>query len=434
MTAEITTLEGCRRKLHAELPAEAVAAAYKKLLISYQRQAELPGFRKGKAPFATLERRFAANLAEDLAQQMTRQAWRDAVKEKDIKLVELVNIENISTSRTEGFSADYTYDTVPEFDLPDYSAIPVQYEKAAVTDADVDGQLESLRRSASTFKDAEPGHVIVEGDLVQGSLAGSADGGPIDALVGDEHKSLASTDSAWCRAGAEYGAIPGFGKAVIGHQVGDAIEFDAVFPDDFYVEVLRGKTVHYKGSLTKASTTVLPDVDEEFCKRFGAGNADELRTAIRARLENQAASANESRKSEAICQYLLTNCAFDIPKSSVERESRSIVQETVAGGIQQGVDRDTILKDKEKILENAEKLAADRVRVSWILGRIAEAEKITSTQAELRRRISEIAERRDSSYEKTYADLERRGAIEDIQSAIVNEKALAWLRERAKEG
>ncbi len=433
MTAEITTLEGCRRKLHAELPAEAVAAAYKKLLISYQRQAELPGFRKGKAPFATLERRFAANLAEDLAQQMTRQAWRDAVKEKDIKLVELVNIENISTSRTEGFSADYTYDTVPEFDLPDYSAIPVQYEKAAVTDADVDGQLESLRRSASTFKDAEPGHVIVEGDLVQGSLAGSADGGPIDALVGDEHKSLASTDSAWCRAGAEYGAIPGFGKAVIGHQVGDDIEFDAVFPDDFYVEVLRGKTVHYKGSLTKASTTVLPDVDEEFCKRFGAGNADELRTAIRARLENQAASANESRKSEAICQYLLTNCAFDIPKSSVERESRSIVQETVAGGIQQGVDRDTILKDKEKILENAEKLAADRVRVSWILGRIAEAEKITSTQAELRRRISEIAERRDSSYEKTYADLERRGAIEDIQSAIVNEKALAWLRERAKE-
>ncbi len=433
MTAEITPLEGCRNKLHVELPAEDVAAAYKKILIRYQRQAELPGFRKGKAPFATLERRFGTELGQDLSQQMTREAWQAAVKEKDIKFVDIVDIQNVTASRTTGFSADFTFDAEPEFTLPDYSSIPVKYEKAVVSDADVDSQLESLRRSAATYKDADADHVIADGDLVQGSLVGSADGGPIDALVGEEHKSLASTESAWCRAGAEYGAIPGFGKAVPGHKIGDAIEFDAVFPEDFYVEPLRGKTVHYKGSVTKASVSVLPDVNEEFCKRFGAANEDELRTAIRARLESQAAEANESRKSEAICQYLLTNCPFEIPKSSVEQESRAIVQEMVAGGIQQGVDRDEILKDKEKILENAERLAADRVRVGWILGRIAAAEKLTATQAEIRRRITEIAERRDSTYEKTYADLDRRGAIENITSAIVNQKAIAWLSERAKE-
>ncbi len=433
MTAELTTLEGCRRKLHVELPAEDVAAAYKRVLNEYRSQAELPGFRKGKAPAAALERRFGAAMDQDVHQFLSGKAWRDAVKEKDIKAVNLVDIENVVVSKLEGFSADYTLDVAPEFQLPAYDAIPVSYEKAAVTDADVDAQLESLRRSASTYKDADADHAIVDGDLVQGSLAGSADGGPIDALVGEEHKSLASTDTAWCRAGADYGVIPGFGKAVLGLKIGDPVEFDTVFADDFYVESLRGKTVHYKGTVNKASTTVLPEVDEAFCKRFGADDEAQLRLAIRGRLEDQAAQANESRKSEAICQYLLTNTPFDAPKSSIDLEARAIVQDMATGALRQGVDKDDILKDKDKILENAEKLAADRVRVSWILGRIAEAEKITATQGEIRARIADIAARRDSTYEKTYADLSKRGALEEVTSALVNEKALAWLRDRAKE-
>lgn len=434
MTAELTSLEGCRRKLHVELPAEDVVAAYKRVLRDYQTHAELPGFRKGKAPVSTIERRFGANIAQDVNQFLTGKAWRDAIKEKEIKAVEIVDVDNVNVSKTEGFSADYTLDVAPEFELPDYAAIPVTFEKAAVSDADVDNQLESFRRSSSTYKDAEPDHAIVDGDLVQGSLVASADGGPIDELVGEEHKSLAATDTAWCRAGADYGAIPGFGKAVLGLKVGDAVEFDTVFASDYYVEALRDKSVHYKGTINKVSTTVLPEVDEAFCKRFGADDADSLKAAIRARLEEQAAAANESRKSEAICQYLLANTTLDAPKSSIDQEARAIVQEMVSGGLRQGVEKDDILKDKDKILENAEKLAADRVRVGWILGKIADAEKITASQGEIRARISEIAERRQSTYEKTLSDLEKRGAIEGITSAIVNEKALAWLRERAKEG
>ena len=85
MTAELTSLEGCRRKLHVELPAEDVAAAYKRIIRDYQNHAELPGFRKGKAPVSAIERRFGANIAQDVNQFLTGRAWRDAVKEKDIK-------------------------------------------------------------------------------------------------------------------------------------------------------------------------------------------------------------------------------------------------------------------------------------------------------------------------------------------------------------
>ena len=433
MNAEVTSLEGCRSKLHVERPAEDVAAARKKILYSYQRYAELPGFRKGKAPLSALEHRFSDRIAQDLNDELTRSSWLNAVKEKELKVVNVVNVENVSIT-PDGFSADYIYDQPPAFDLPAYQSIPVSYEKAAVTDADVDHQFEDLRRSAGTLKEAEADHVVAEGDLVQCAIVGSADGGSIADLVGEEHKTLASNDTAWCRAGGDFSPVPGLGAAVVGHKVGDAIEFDAVFEDNFYVEALRGKTVHYTGTVGKVEAFVPAEVNEEFCKRFGAANVDELRVSLRTRLEERAADMNQNRLSEAICQYLLANTTFEPPKSSVDSEARSIVQDMVAGGVRQGVDRDDILKDKDKILENAERLAADRVRVSWILRRIAEAEGITSTQGELRARIAEIAARRDSTYEKTYAELSARGAIDDIREAILRDKAIAWLRERAKEG
>ena len=432
MNAEVTPVEGCRSTLHVEMTAEEVATARKKILYSYQRQAELPGYRKGKAPLAVLERRFGDRIQQDLSEELTRTGWRNANAEKKLEVVAIVDVANVSVT-ADGFSADYTFDGPPDFTLPAYDSIPVHYEKAAVTDADVDRQFEDLRRAAGTLKDAEPDHVVAEGDLVQASIAGSADGGSIADLVGEEHKSLASNDAAWARAGAEYGAVPGLGKAVIGHKSGDAFEFDTVFADDFYVEVLRGKEVHYAGTVGKVSAFAPAEVDEAFCKRFGAANEDELRVAIRGRLEEQAADANEQRLSEALCQYLLANTPFEPPKSAVEGETRSLVQEMVAGGMSRGADKDDLLKDKDKILETAEHLAADRVRVAWILRRIAEKEKIDCTQGELRARIQQIAARRDSTYDKVYEELSRRDALDDIKQAILRDKAIAWLREHAKE-
>ena len=432
MNAEVTPVEGCRSKLHVEIPAAEVAAARKKILYSYQRHAELPGYRKGKAPLPALERRFGDRIAQDLSDELTRTGWQDASKEKGLQVVAIVNVENVAIG-VDGFSADYTFDAPPEFELPAYDSIPVRYEKVAVSDADVDHQFEDLRRAAATLTDADADHVIADGDLVQASIAGSADGGPIDELVGEEHKTLAANDAAWARAGAEYGAIPGLGKAVVGKKSGEAFEFDTVFADDFYVEALRGKSVHYAGTVGKVSAFVPAEVNEDFCKRFGAANADELRVAIRGRLEEQAAEANEQRLTEAICQYLLANTSFEPPKSSVDSETRSLVQEMVAGGMSRGADKDAIAKDKDKILETAERLAVDRVRVSWILRRIAEAEKIESTQGELRARIQQIAARRESTYDKVYDELSRRGALEDIKGAILRDKAVAWLREHVKE-
>ena len=432
MNAEVTPVEGCRSKLHVELAAEAVAAARKKILLAYQRQAELPGYRKGKAPFPALERRFGDRIAQDLSEELTRTAWRDASKEKDLKVVALVDVENVSTT-PEGFCADFTYDAPPEFSLPAYDAIPVHYEKAAVTDADVDRQFEDLRRASGSYEDAAADHEVAAGDLVRASVSGSADGGSIAELVGEEHKTLAANESAWARAGEEYGAIPGLGKAVLGLKSGDALAFDTVFPDDFYVEALRGKSVHYAGTVGKVSAFVPATVDEEFCKRFGAENPDALRTLVRSRLEEQAAAANEQRLTEAICQYLLANTPFEPPKSTVDAETRSLVQEMVSGGMSRGAGKDDILKDKDKILETAQNLASDRVRVAWMLRRVAEEQGLKTTQGEVRARISEIASRRGSTYDKTYAELAKRGALEDIEAAILRDKAAAWLRERAKE-
>ncbi len=433
MNAEVTPQEGCRRSLHVDLPPEDVVATRKRILKAFQGRAEIPGYRRGKVPFPVLERRFGEALARDLLEELTRTAWRSALKEKEIKVVSLVDIHDNAVTPEGGFSAEYVFDAPPEFDLPDYSSIPVRYEKVAIDDGDVDRQLESLRASAGTYRDASADHVVAKDDLVSGSLTGSADGGSIAEWVGEEHKSLAATDDAWAHAGSDYGPVPGFGNAVLGHKAGDEVSFDTVFPDDFYVETLRGKAVHYAGTVTRVQEFVPAELDETFCQRFGAANPDELRVAIRARLEDQAANANRGRLTEALCQYLLSNTSFEPPQSSVDAETRGIVQEMVSGGMRRGADKDDILKDKEKILENAQNLARDRIRVSFILRRIAEAEKIEATQGEVRARIRDIAAQRDSTYEKTVAELARANALQDIQDAIVRDKTVEWLRERAKE-
>ncbi len=433
MTIELTEQEGCRRLLHVELPAEDVVAEFARVSKSFQRQAQIKGFRAGKAPAAIVEKKFADQIDEEASQRLTGQAYRDAVKEKAIEVASLVNIENVVVSKTEGFKADYTVDIVPAFDLAPYTDLEVAYEKHAVSDDDCAKTLESFRQRAATISDATDDHALAEGDFCHVSYEGSIDGGPLE-IADKDNSFLASDKDSWVRVGVDgYSRVKNLCAAVVGLKKGDAFELDVAYEDDCHVESLRGRSVHYKGTILSAQSLVLPEVDDAFAKNFGSDSVDALKVSIRQRLESYSAEENERRLFEALCKKLIADNPFTPPAGPVERETSRIVQEIVSNGLRQGVEKDKMLEDKEKIYEEAKRVAEGRIALRYIALKIAEAEKITFTEGEVRARINSIAAEQKSTFEKVAQTLVRRGLMEDLEDDIRFSKALEFVKSHIKE-
>ena len=428
MNVSVENLAPCKKLLRVELEAKQVDETFDSITKNFQRQVSLPGFRPGKAPRDMVLRKYEKDISDEVKRKLISDSYRKALDEKKLDVVGYPDIEEIQFGRGQTLQFAATIETAPEFELPEYKGIEVKKETRSVTDADVEKAIDALRQQQVSFKTVE--RAAASGDIAVVNYTGTSDGKPITDIA-PTAKGLTEQKNFWVEMESK-SFIPGFADQLLGAKAGDKRTVNVDFPADFVTPQLQGKKGVYEVEVLEVKEKVLPAVDDAFAKSFGAEDAVKLREGVRRDLENELNySQNRSVRNQLI-GALMAKVNFELPESAVQNETRNVVYDLVRENQKRGVPREMIEQEKDRIYSAATQNAKERVKVSFLLQKIAEKENIKVSQEEVARRAQMIAAMNQIPLEKFVKDLQKRNGVVEIYDQLAAEKVLEFLQQNAK--
>ncbi len=423
MKVTIEQKESCIVDLHIELPPERFQSEWKEVGAEYRRQVNLPGFRKGKAPLAIVEKKYGQDIEQEVTRKLLDAAVRDAITEQKLKPVQRPNVTEIKLEGDRSLRFTATVVTRPEIVLPEYKGLEVTVEKPLVKDAEVDQFLDGLRGDLAEFKTVE-GRAIAMGDFAVLDYEGYIDGKNLAESYPDLQPTYAGRKNFWILM-AEDRPIPGLASAMIGMNTGESRDCEVTYPPEFGEEKLRGYKVVYKVTLHEIKEKELPTIDDAFAEKLSPGSTlEKIREQVRDRLlANAELNFTQSVRGEVVKQ-LLALVTMETPSTMVQQESSTILKEIVRENQQRGVGEEELRAHQEELLGAARQSAGDKVKLNFILGEIISRENISVSHDELAWRITNMAERYQMTPQKLVKELQKHRAIPGIEEEIALGKAL----------
>jgi trigger factor len=405
--------------MRVEIEAQKVDETFDAVATDFRREAKLPGFRPGKAPREMVLRMYQKDIEEEAKRKLISEAYRKAVEEQKLDVLGHPDIEEIQFKRGEPLQFAATIETAPEFELPEYKALPVRRELRTVSEADVERALNLLRDQRVSFKTVE--RPLAAGDIAVVNYMGTCEGKPITEIA-PTAKGLTEHKAFWVEAKPN-SFIPGFADQLMGAKAGDKRTVTVDFPADFVTPQLAGKKGTYEVEVVEVKEKVLPPLDEELAK---------LQTGVRRDLENELKFKQEKTIRNDLVRALLGRVNFELPETAVAHETRNVVYDLVRENTQRGVPRDIIEKQKEQIYSAATQNAKERVKVQFLLQKIAEKEDIKVSQEEIAKRVHYLAGLYQIAPDKFLKDLQKRNGLIEVYDQIMNEKVIDFLEQNAK--
>jgi trigger factor len=424
----VENLAPCKKLLRVEVDAKAVDEAFETITKDFQKQASLPGFRPGKAPRNLVLKKYEPDIKAEVKRKLIGDSYRQAVDEKKIAVIGYPDIEEIQFGRGQALQFAATIETAPEFQLPEYKGLPAKREAKSVTPADVDRALEMLAKQHSKFETVA--RELRPGDVVVVNYTGTCDGKPITDTA-PTAKGLTEQKNFWVDTAPD-AFLPGFASQLAGAKAGDRRTVTVDFPANFMTKPLAGKKGVYEVEVVEVKEKVLPAMDDELAKKYDAENLAKLREGVQRDLENELKYSQDRAVRGQIIRALLTATNFDLPETAVAHETRNVVYDLVRENTQRGVARDLIEKQKDEIYSAAAQNAKERVKLSFLIQRIAEKEGIQVSQDEVLKRVQSLAMAYQIPLEKFLKDLQKRNGVAELYDQISHEKVLAFLEQNAK--
>ena len=427
MNVSVENLAPCKKLVRVELDAAAVNAAFDAITKDYQKQAALPGFRPGKAPRDMVVKKYDEEIKEEARRKLIGDSYRKAIEEQKLNVVGHPDIEEVQFGRGQALQFTATVETAPEFQLPEYKGLPATLEMKSVTDADVDRALDMLRGQQAKFETVA--RELTNGDVAVVSYSGTVDGQPITELA-PTAKGLTEQKNFWVEM-TPGAFIPGFAEQLAGAKAGDKRTVNVDFPADFVTKELIGKKGVYEVEVVEVKEKVLPVADDAFAVKFGAENLEKLKAGVRADLENELKYSRSKAVRGQVVRALLNKVNFDLPESAVASETRNVVYDLVRQNTQRGVAREIIEKQKDEIYSAAAGSAKERVKLAFLVQRIAGQEKIQVTQEDAIRRAQTLAMTYQMPFEQFLKDLQKRNGVNELYEQALHEKVMEFMETNA---
>jgi len=426
MNVHVDALPNCLATLRVDLPPDAVNAVRENITRDYAANAKLPGYRPGKAPRAVVERKFQKQIREELERKLLSESTRAAISEKNLRVLQVQNVEDVEFSPDQSLHFTATVVTAPEFELPPYRNIPVTVPPEEVSEAEVDSAIENLRDQAASFEDINGRGLEME-DYAVIDYDGDIDGKPVSEVFPKAGKPLTTNRGFWVRMTPE-SFLPGFSEALIGAGLDERREFDLAVPADFALKEMAGLKIHYVVTVKGLKSKKLPEVGDAFAATIVEGKTlAEVRELAKGELGRQKKEHIASQKREQVMGFLVNKVECELPQNFVIGETRRILADIVQQEQARGVADEAIKEGEKELVEAAARGARDKLKGTFILQRIAEAEKVTVNAAEIRGRVASMAARLGMTPEKAARELEKRDAMDQIAQDILSGKVIEFL-------
>ncbi len=430
MNITVTDQEHCKKKLRLEIPADTVRTETEKVAAKLARQVSVPGFRRGKVPSSVVKTRFRKELRDEVLSHLLPHSLGDAIREKELKVIGEPAVDDLKFGDDESIDVTFTVEVAPEFEVSNYKSLPLTKRVYKVRDEDVELTLTGLRERNAELVPVEdrPSQL---GDLVTANLNGEVEPRAEAVGAGAEGGTAAERDLTIKQQDLEIelggkGVLKEFTDALTGTTAGDVREFAVTYAGDYKPEQYAGRSVSYTAEVTAVRLKELPSANDEFAQGIGEEfkTIQELRADIRAKLEHEGEHRSDAELRSALMEQLINRNRFEVPDYIVEKQMDSRLNTFARQLAGQGLDPRSLKVNWDDLRESQRERAEREVRGSFILDRIAEAEKIEVSDAELNKEISQLAERSGVAEDVLRARLTKEGSLDSIREQVRNRKAL----------
>jgi len=413
--------------LEVELPAADLARAVVDATRRLSQRTRIPGFRPGKAPRSMVERQLGPGAVLDEAvEQLVERSYRAAMAEQtELFAIGRPAIDVVQAEEGQPFRYTATIPVRPEVRLGDYRAFPFAPEIDTVDEPKVDRVVDELRDQQATLVPVEE-RGAKDDDWAIIGFVGTRDGEPFEGGTAERMPIVIGQER----------FIPGFEEHLVGLRAGDSTEFDITFPLDYREASLRGATAHFRVTIRELREKVRPVADDAFAASLGEfADLATLRSEVRTRLERGAIDRARHGFADRIIDYAVKNATVEIPDLLVDEEIEVMHDELRGALSRQGIAEEAYLKASGK---TPDQLHADfrpgaeeRAKTLLVLGKVAEAEGMEVTDADVAAEASRSRQRYENDPKlAAYFDTQRaRAAIRSSlrRSRVVEKLIDDWL-------
>lgn len=426
MSLQVEKLENNTAKLTIEVPAEefdkAIQTAYQK----NKNKFNVPGFRKGKVPYAMVEKMYSAGVFyEEAANELIPDAYANAAAESELEIVARpeINVTQIEKGKPFVFEAEVTLK--PEIKLGKYKGVKVEAMDTTVTDEDVAAELDKVKEQNARLVAADD-KAVEDGDQTTIDFEGFVDGVAFEGGKGEDYPLTIGSHS----------FIDTFEEQLIGKKVGEEVEVNVTFPEQYQAEELAGKPAMFKVTIKEIKVKEYPELDDDFAQDVSEFDTlDEYKADIKKNLEEKKAQEAEADKESKVIEAIVNDSEMDIPEKMIEAQSQQMVEEFAQNIAMQGISFDQYMQftgtTVDQLTEQVKPQAEARVQSSLVLEAIVKAEKIEASDEEFDEEIKRMAERYQMEADKVN-ELLSDDDKKNIRADICARKAAKLVVEKAK--
>ncbi len=427
MSLQVEKLEKNMAKLTIEVSAEELEKALDEAYRKNKNRISIPGFRKGKAPRRMIEQVYGREVFyEDAANVLIPQAYDSALEECEESIVSSPKIEvtQIEAGKPFVFTAEVALK--PEVTLGKYKGVKVDKMDVEVTDEEVEAEIGREReRNARTITVED--RPVQDKDMTVIDFEGFVDGVAFEGGKGENYPLTIGSGA----------FIPGFEEGLIGAQIGEEVEVNVTFPEDYQASELAGKPAVFKCTVKEIKEKELPELDDEFASEVSEFDTmAEYREDVKKKLGDKKAAEAKSAKEDAVIDAVIAEAQMEIPDAMLETQQRQMVDEFAQRIQSQGLSMDQYMQftglTADKMLEQVKPQALKRIQSRLVMEAVAAAEKIEASEEEFEEEVKVMGEAYQLEPEKVKELLGENGK-KQVKEDICIKKAVDFVVENAKE-
>lgn len=427
MSVQVENLEKNMAKLTIEVSADDLEKALQAAYLKEKNKISVPGFRKGKVPRAMIEKMYGPEIFyDDAANRLIPDAYAEAADESKLEIASQPKIDVVQLEKGKPFIFTAEVAVKPEVTLGEYKGLEVEKTDAAVTDEEVDAQVEKERDSNARTITVED-RPVQKGDQTIIDFEGFVDGVAFEGGKGEDYPLTIGSDA----------FIPGFEDQLIGAEKGAEVEVKVQFPAEYHAEDLAGKPAVFKVTVKEIKAKELPALDDDFAQDVSEFNTlEEYKADVRKKLEEKKEAAAKEAKEEAAIAKAIENAQMDIPEAMIDTQTRQMMDEFASRLQQQGLALQQYYQftgmDNDKLAEQMKPNALKRIQTRLVLEAVVKAEDIKATEEEYKAEVEKMAKMYQMETEKL-EQLIGEAEAETMKEDIAVQKAADLIRDTAKE-
>lgn len=416
MQVSVESTSTLERRMTVVVEEQKISDEVQKRLQDLARNVKLKGFRAGKVPMKVVQQRYGQDVRYEIINDLIQSSFYEAITQEKLHPAGMPSFDPKEYKPGNGLEYIATFEVYPQVSIASFEGVEIEKPVAEITDADLDGMIETIRKQHSSWQDVD--RAAQEKDQLIVDFAGKIDG---ELFEGGQANEMP----------VEIGAgrlIKGFEEGLIGLKAGEEKTLELSFPEDYHKKELAAKPVSFEITVKKVQEAVLPEVDADFAKKLGieSGDIEQMKQDVRDNMQRELNSALEGKQKQAVMEKLLELNQIEVPQALIESESQALAKQMMQNLAAQGMGQSAQL-GPELFIEQAKR----RVTLGLIMSEIVKANGIKADSAAVRAKVEEVAEPYEKPEEVVkwyYADKQR---IAEVESLVLEQQVVEWAMNQA---